>query len=323
MDISEKQFLERYKNRWFGKYRAFIRDNNDPERLGRCRLEIPAVLGTGEDNWSNWAYPCFPYGGSEDMGMFLIPEEGATVWVEFEGGEVQYPIWVGVWPAMSDPGEQPEESKRVCSDPLCNDCEDKNDHQDDKEHEKYHQHPDYYCPRRKVLLKTETGHTIVADDKDEEEFFKLIDRGGQMLHFDCKVKRDKNEGNSLARKSREAEKGDQLDIDSDIKDKKAKIEVTDLCRQFIRWEAWKDEEKIHLQSNDRERSRIQKILLDTTKDKEKVILSGLNFRQEIIIDSSKGSERIIIRDKVGSELMMDAVNGNVIMRSKNKIFINP
>ena len=39
-----------------------MRDNNDPERLGRCRLEIPAVLGTGQANWSEWAAPCFPYG---------------------------------------------------------------------------------------------------------------------------------------------------------------------------------------------------------------------------------------------------------------------
>lgn len=38
---------------------------------------------------------CFPYGGNDDTGMFLIPEEGASVWAEFEGGVVQYPIWIG------------------------------------------------------------------------------------------------------------------------------------------------------------------------------------------------------------------------------------
>ena len=181
MDFRDRQTEERYRNRWFGKYRAFVRDNNDPERLGRVRLEIPAVLGSGRENWSEWAYPCFPYGGNEDTGMFFVPEEGASVWAEFEGGQVQHPIWSGVWLAQSNPGEQPEESKRECSDCACLDCEDKQEHQghahDQREHTKYHGHPPYYCPRLKVLLKTETGHTILADDSDEKECLKIIEIG--------------------------------------------------------------------------------------------------------------------------------------------------
>ena len=106
LETRDRQSEERYRNRWYGKYRAFVRDNNDPERLGRVRLEIPAVLGSGRENWSEWAAPCFPYGGNDDTGMFLIPEEGASVWAEFEGGVVQYPIWTGVWLAKSNPGEQ-------------------------------------------------------------------------------------------------------------------------------------------------------------------------------------------------------------------------
>ena len=125
LETRDRQTEERYRNRWYGKYRAFVRDNNDPERLGRVRLEIPAVLGTGRENWSEWAAPCFPYGGNDDTGMFLVPEEGASVWAEFEGGIVQYPIWTGVWLAKSNPGEQPEESKRTCASAFCPDCEDK------------------------------------------------------------------------------------------------------------------------------------------------------------------------------------------------------
>jgi hypothetical protein len=72
-----------------------------------------------------------------------------------------------VWLAKSNPGEQPEESKRTCANIFCQDCEDKSEHQanrhDDLEHKKYHGHPVYYCPRVKVLLKTETGHTILMD----------------------------------------------------------------------------------------------------------------------------------------------------------------
>ena len=114
LETQERNHEERYRHRWYGKYRAFVRDNHDPERLGRCRLEVPAVLGTGASNWSDWAAPCFPYGGNDDEGMFLVPQEGASVWAEFEGGDVQFPIWSGVWLAKSDPGEQPEEAKRLC-----------------------------------------------------------------------------------------------------------------------------------------------------------------------------------------------------------------
>ncbi len=228
IETQDREHEERYKHRWYGKYRAFVRDNNDPERLGRCRLEIPAVLGQGRENWSDWASPCFPYGGNEDTGMFLIPEEGASVWAEFEGGQVQYPIWAGVWLAGSNPGEQPTESKRLCHDPTCHDCEDKVEHardrRDDLEHKKYHGHPPYYCPRRKVLLKTETGHTIVVDDRDEEEFLKIIDRAGQILHMHAPVKRNIQSGNALRRGTRDAEQGDPLDIASDIKDQRARIE---------------------------------------------------------------------------------------------------
>src|SRR3990170_5809615 len=140
LEFEDQQHEERYKDKWYGKYRAFVRDNNDPERLGRCRLEVPAVLGVGKENWSDWAWPCFPYGGNDDIGTFLVPEEGASVWAEFEGGDPQYPIWTGVWLAKSNPGEQPEESKRLCSEPTCHDCEDKVEHKpdrrDDLEHKK-------------------------------------------------------------------------------------------------------------------------------------------------------------------------------------------
>jgi len=98
------------RGRWYGKYRAFVRDTQDPDRLGRLRLEIPAVLGAGSENWSAWASPCLPYGGNPDCGLYLIPEVGASVWAEFEAGDPQHPIWSGVWLAGKNPGEMPVEA---------------------------------------------------------------------------------------------------------------------------------------------------------------------------------------------------------------------
>ncbi len=346
IETADRQHEERYKNRWYGKYRAFVRDNTDPERLGRVRMEIPAVLGSGRENWSEWAAPCFPYGGNDDAGVFLVPEPGASVWAEFEGGQVQYPIWSGVWLARSNPGEQPAESKRLCATADCLDCEDKveraADRQDDLEHRKYHGHPPYYCPRMKVLLKTETGHTILADDRDGSERLKIIDRAGQIIHLEGPVKPGLQAGNSLRRGERDAERGDQLALASQIVNRRGKIEITDLARQSVLLEAWQDREKVCIQSCDAARARWQKVLIDTTRGREKIRLVGLCGLQEVLIDSTAGQEMITLRDqagqtivmnsaagqiratdRAGSTVIMDGSGGNVVVRSSNKVLINP
>src|SRR5215510_12631558 len=87
--------FEKTETRYYGKYRAFVSDNADPEYRGRLRLRIPAVLG--ENVVSGWALPCAPYGGSNGQGFFFIPENNAGVWVEFEAGLLDYPVWVGTF----------------------------------------------------------------------------------------------------------------------------------------------------------------------------------------------------------------------------------
>lgn len=77
--------------RYYGKYRGTVVSNTDPEQHGRLTLKVPDVLG---DNESSWALPCVPYAGS-GVGFFAIPPQNASVWVEFEGGNPDYPIWTG------------------------------------------------------------------------------------------------------------------------------------------------------------------------------------------------------------------------------------
>jgi len=76
---------------FFGKYRGKVTNNLDPMRLGRLQVEVPAVLGKGR---SSWALPCVPYAGKQ-VGLFVMPDKGTNVWVEFEGGDPDYPIWSG------------------------------------------------------------------------------------------------------------------------------------------------------------------------------------------------------------------------------------
>jgi uncharacterized protein involved in type VI secretion and phage assembly len=76
--------------RFYGKYRATVSDNNDPLQIGRIKADI---VDLGE---SGWAMPCAPVAGS-GMGMFALPPTGAGVWIEFEHGDPDYPIWTGCW----------------------------------------------------------------------------------------------------------------------------------------------------------------------------------------------------------------------------------
>lgn len=76
---------------FFGKYRGKVTANKDPLNLGRIQVSVPAIFG---DEKNSWAMPCVPYAG-KDIGLFLIPPVQSNVWVEFEGGDPDYPIWSG------------------------------------------------------------------------------------------------------------------------------------------------------------------------------------------------------------------------------------
>ena len=85
---------------WFGKYSGKVENNVDPLMQGRVQVSCPAVLGDGR---MAWALPCAPYGGS-GVGLFAIPPVGTKVWVEFEAGDADHPIWTG---CFWGPGEAP------------------------------------------------------------------------------------------------------------------------------------------------------------------------------------------------------------------------
>jgi uncharacterized protein involved in type VI secretion and phage assembly len=79
------------EKRYYGKYRATVLDNQDPLVQARLMLQVQDVLG---DVPSTWALPCLPAVGKQ-MGVFVLPAMGSTVWAEFEQGNPDYPIWVG------------------------------------------------------------------------------------------------------------------------------------------------------------------------------------------------------------------------------------
>jgi hypothetical protein len=142
---------QRVERRFYGKYRGLVVDNHDPESLGRLTLLVPSVLGP--EVVTGWAMPCVPYGGDRNQGFLCIPEPGAGVWVEFEEGDLEFPIWVGTfWSKPGGNSELPKPNKADGS-----------------------EHGSVQSPPTRKILKTQKGHTIQFEDADGEERIIICD----------------------------------------------------------------------------------------------------------------------------------------------------
>ena len=137
----------RVQDKYYGKYRGFVASNKDPDQLGRLQLRIPSVLGT---EVTDWALPCLPFGGSAGLGWFMIPEQDAQVWVEFEEGELRRPIWVGTF--WQKRGDTPTAANKT--------------------------------PPTTRLLQTPAGHILQLDDEHSKEQIRLHHAGGAELLID-------------------------------------------------------------------------------------------------------------------------------------------
>ncbi|MGO9902637.1 MAG: phage baseplate assembly protein V [Solirubrobacteraceae bacterium] len=88
-DRALEDLLERLRTRFYGKYRGIV-VQVDASTM-RIKAKVPSVLGEVD---TGWCLPCVPYAGP-NVGFAFLPEEGSGVWIEFEGGDVSFPIWVG------------------------------------------------------------------------------------------------------------------------------------------------------------------------------------------------------------------------------------
>lgn len=141
------RLIDKVDHKYFGKYRGIVVDNNDPENLGRLRVKVPSVLGN--EVVTGWAMPCVPYGGASDQGLFAIPEVDAGVWVEFEAGDLEYPIWVGTfWSKPGGTSELPEPANTQ-------------------------------SPPTSKILKTVKKHLIELADEDGAEHIQISENDGR------------------------------------------------------------------------------------------------------------------------------------------------
>lgn len=87
--------------RFFGKYAGVVTDNQDPDKLGRVKVHVPAIFGEEMDVW---ARPCLPFA------VYFVPEVDTRVWVEFEAGDPSHPIWTGCFFTADAPPKAAEAS---------------------------------------------------------------------------------------------------------------------------------------------------------------------------------------------------------------------
>jgi uncharacterized protein involved in type VI secretion and phage assembly len=151
------RLAERVEQRYYGKYRGFVVDNKDPAQLGRLRLRVPSVLGN--DVVTGWASACVPFGGAADQGFLFIPDPGAGVWVEFEEGDLEFPIWVGTFWSKPDAGTE-------LPNPNGPDGAELSQPQD---------------PPTCKIIKTAKGHTVQLEDADGKESVLVCNATGELL----------------------------------------------------------------------------------------------------------------------------------------------
>ncbi|MBD2896962.1 hypothetical protein amrb99_59150 [Actinomadura sp. RB99] len=116
---------------YFGKYTGIVKDNRDAEGLGQVKVSVPSMFPPDE---LMTARPALPYG------YFFVPDNGAKVWVEFEGGDPGLVLWTGVQYVA---GEWPADAK---ADP----------------------------PRRRVV-RSAAGHVLVFEDVPGAEKVRLAE----------------------------------------------------------------------------------------------------------------------------------------------------
>jgi len=101
MEQTVERLVERIGSSYFGKYRGIVTDVDDPNNQCRIRATVPAVLG---EQPCGWAMPAAPFAG-DGHGMVMLPKVGSGVWIEFEAGRLDNPIWSGAWWAS---GQRPD-----------------------------------------------------------------------------------------------------------------------------------------------------------------------------------------------------------------------
>jgi uncharacterized protein involved in type VI secretion and phage assembly len=128
---------------FYGKFRGTVTDIQDPNGIGRIKANVPDVTGSLD---TGWALPSFPATGSS-MGVLALPAIGTGVWIEFEHGDSEHPVWSGCW--YDKASDVPQSALT--------------------------------SPDQKIIIQTTGGHSILIDDTAGSGGITLQTSGGQKI----------------------------------------------------------------------------------------------------------------------------------------------
>ena len=86
-ELDEKCGIKKY----YGKFRGTVYNNIDPKGLGRVQVTVPDIQ---PGPLLHYATLCTAIGGIQN-GLFAVPPVGSGVWIEFEAGNIDYPLCTG------------------------------------------------------------------------------------------------------------------------------------------------------------------------------------------------------------------------------------
>ena len=313
-------FLESTKvDNLYALYRGIVENIDDPDRLGRVQVRIWFLHGddTATPTYAlPWAEVSEIGGGGYDYGSFNPPPIGSGVWISFEGGLIDFPVVIGTFrgkpvrdkdnenimltkggkpsteTAWKPPDGELETPKEVFEDVYSGDPH----------------------PTRRVAFKSYKGHTIYCEDGDGLEFFRIIDRAGQMLEMYCPVDKVKQAGNKAQRGTRHSGNSDQLSHDA-MADRRAILRLIDLSGQEVKLDASDLNEQVIIKSICRATGNEQSITLKSGKGKEGVVIRDY-LGDQIKLDPNSDTP-IRIEDIAGNAIIFDKENGKVqIVASK-------
>lgn len=167
-----QQLIEQIDQRYYGKYRGFVHRTDDPLNVGRIQAIVPRLFDAQTP--TGWASPCTPYAGP-DQGLYVVPEPGSAVWIEFEEGDLSRPIWSGMWWGNPRPedigvpgatagkhsGAESEVPQHQLADPP--------------------RGPGQNAVPGVRMLKSATGHHIVLDDRPDHARIEIYDSLGNRI----------------------------------------------------------------------------------------------------------------------------------------------
>ena len=151
-----------FDHRYYGKFRATVVDNFDPLGEMRLKVQVPDVSNVMLESWATC---CTPIGGDQH-GLFSVPPKGSGVFVEFEQGDIDYPIWTGCF--WGSKRETPERSKAV-----------------------------HRPSNQSITLQTPSKHSLTISASDSEGIELKSPQGARIQIIDRKIIIDNASGSSI------------------------------------------------------------------------------------------------------------------------------